>query len=100
MPAPRVVLRSGRARPFYGRLSWGYARAIAAVEGDATDGDEVDLCSHAGKFVGRGLYNSRSKIRVRLYSWSEGVSLDRAFFRDRLGSAIHLRHAILGLIGP
>ena len=33
------------------------------------DGAEVDLVSHAGNFVARGLFNGQSKISVRLYSW-------------------------------
>ena len=79
---PRVVLLPKRARPFYGRHPWVYAGAIAAVEGEPADGDVVDLVSHAGNFVARGLYNSRSKIRVRLYTWDPAVQLDDAFFRD------------------
>ena len=47
-----------------------------------------------------GLYNSRSKIRVRLYSWQPDVPLDDAFFRNRLAAAVRLRHDILGLVGP
>jgi 23S rRNA (cytosine1962-C5)-methyltransferase len=99
MDLPRVILRSGRARPFYGRHPWVYAGAIDAVEGNPADGDQVDLYSYAGKFVARGLYNSRSKIRLRLYSW-EQAPLDRDFFRERLAAAIHLRRTILGLSGP
>jgi 23S rRNA (cytosine1962-C5)-methyltransferase len=100
MSAARVILQPRRARPFYGRHPWVYPGAIARVEGNPTDGEEVDLVSSAGHFVARGLYNSRSKIRVRLYGWSADVALDRAFFRDRLGAAIHLRSQILGLDAP
>jgi 23S rRNA (cytosine1962-C5)-methyltransferase len=97
MSAGRVILRPRRARPFYGRHPWVYPGAIAAVEGEPADGAEVDLVSHTGNFVARGLYNSRSKIRVRLYSWSPDVPLDRAFFRDRLDAAVRLRRDILRL---
>jgi 23S rRNA (cytosine1962-C5)-methyltransferase len=96
----RVILQPRRARPFYGRHPWVYPGAIAAVEGEPADGAEVELVSHAGHFVGRGLYNSRSKIRVRLYSWVPEVPLDRDFFRDRLAAAFRLRGPILGLDGP
>jgi 23S rRNA (cytosine1962-C5)-methyltransferase len=99
MEVPRVILKARRARPFYGRHPWVYAGAIEDIEGDPADGAEVNLMSHAGNFVARGLYNSRSKIRLRLYSWSPDTPLDRAFFRDRLAAAIHLRSAILGLTG-
>ena len=84
---PRVVLLPKRARPFYGRHPWVYTGAIASVEGDPADGDVVDLVAHAGQFIARGLFNSQSKIRVRLYSWSPDVPLDEAFFRARLEAA-------------
>jgi 23S rRNA (cytosine1962-C5)-methyltransferase len=100
MTLPRVVLQPRRARPFFGQHPWVFAGAIAEVVGSPDDGAEVDLYSHAGNFIGRGLYNSRSKIRVRLYSWSPNTSLDRAFFQDRLAAALHLRGPILGLDGP
>jgi 23S rRNA (cytosine1962-C5)-methyltransferase len=100
MTAARVVLRPRRARPFYGRHPWVYAGAIAAVEGDPADGDEVDLYSHANHFVARGLYNGRSKIRTRLYTWSPDTPLDAAFFRDRLAAALRLRGPVLGLDRP
>lgn len=95
----RVILQPRRARPFYGRHPWVYAGAIAAVEGAPADGEVVDLCSHSGQFVARGLYNNRSKIRVRLYTWDAGTNLDRAFFRSRLEDAIQLR-CLLGLDEP
>jgi 23S rRNA (cytosine1962-C5)-methyltransferase len=96
---PRVLLQPRRARPFYGGHPWVFAGAISAVEGEPADGDEVELIAHGGAFVARGLFNSRSKIRVRLYSRDAAAPLDRAFFRDRLNAAIRLRH-ILGLDLP
>lgn len=93
----RVLLKPKRARPFYGMHPWVYAGAIDTIEGDPKDGDVVDLVSHAGNFVARGLYNSQSKIRVRLYSWQAEQALDDNFFRERLERAIHLRRNILRL---
>src|SRR5262249_15039531 len=69
-------------------------------DGAPADGDEVELVSHAGNFVARGLYNGRSKIRVRLYSWQPDVPLDDAFFRGRLEAALRLRRDTLGLDAP
>jgi 23S rRNA (cytosine1962-C5)-methyltransferase len=97
---PRIVLQPRRARPFYGHHPWVYAGAVAAVEGSPADGDEVEVFSHAGNFVARGLYNGKSKIRVRLYSWSPEGSLDREFFRERLATALRLRGPVLGLDDP
>src|SRR5262245_45696517 len=100
MTTPRVVLGARRAKPFFGRHPWVYAGAIAAVEGNPADGDEVDLIAHDGNFIARGLFNSQSKIRVRLYTWQPDTPLDRDFFRHRLETALHLRRNILGLDVP
>jgi 23S rRNA (cytosine1962-C5)-methyltransferase len=96
----KVILKPKRAQPFFGRHPWVFAGAIDRIEGEPADGDEVDLVSTAGNFVARGLFNSQSKIQVRLYSWDEGKPLDRDFFRDRIATALRLRHDILKLNGP
>src|SRR5262249_16629306 len=95
----RVVLQPKRARPFYGRHPWVYPGAIAAVEGEPADGGVVDLVAHGGQFVARGLYNSQSKIRVRLYTWDADTQLDHHFFRDQLAAALRLRRD-LGVMDP
>jgi 23S rRNA (cytosine1962-C5)-methyltransferase len=97
MPLPRAVLKARHAQPFYGRHPWVFAGAIAAVAGDPADGAEVDLFSHENNWIARGLYNSQSKIRVRLYSWQPDRPLDREFFHQRLVAAIRLRRDVLSL---
>ena len=78
---------------------WVYAGAIETVEGAPKDGDVVDLVSTQRIFIARGLFNSNSKIRVRLYSWSADVALDADFFRRQLATAILLRRDMLRLMG-
>ncbi|MBX9680452.1 MAG: class I SAM-dependent rRNA methyltransferase [Gemmataceae bacterium] len=99
MPLPRVILKPKRARPFYGMHPWVFPGAIERTEGEPADGGEVDLVSHTAQFVARGLYNSNSKLRVRLYSWKENESLDDAFFRAKIKAAIRLRRDVLRLGG-
>jgi 23S rRNA (cytosine1962-C5)-methyltransferase len=97
-----VILKPKRAQPFYGRHPWVFAGAVDRVDGTPADGDEVLLRSSTGNFIARGLFNSQSKILVRLYNWDdEDRPLDRAFFRDRLAAALRLRHDLLRLdAGP
>jgi 23S rRNA (cytosine1962-C5)-methyltransferase len=95
--AGQVFLKPKRAQPFFGRHPWVFAGAIDRIDGTPDDGAVVDLRSHVGNFVARGLFNSQSKIRVRLYSWDESVPLDREFFQNRLQRAIDLRHTVLKL---
>ena len=56
----------------------------------------VTLHAADGRFIARGLYNPHSQIRVRLYSWEEGESLDAGFWSRRLDSAIALRLTLYG----
>src|ERR1700704_354602 len=100
MSNARVILKAKRARPFFGQHPWVYAGAIDGVEGAHKDGDVVDLVSSDGTFIARGLFNSQSKIRVRLYTWSAEVDLNAEFFRRQLEIAISLRRDILRLMGP
>jgi 23S rRNA (cytosine1962-C5)-methyltransferase len=86
-----VVVKPQRARPFYGRHPWVLDTAVARVEGDPADGDVVELLSDKGKFIARGIFNSRSRIRVRLYTWDPAQALDEEFWRLRLASALQFR---------
>src|SRR5690242_21877372 len=90
----RVILKPRKARPFFGRHPWVLDSAVARVEPLPEDGAVVDLLTDTGKFIARGLYNSRSRIRVRLYTWNSGQALDREFFRGRLEAALRLRKAL------
>jgi 23S rRNA (cytosine1962-C5)-methyltransferase len=98
MAVPIVTLKPKRAQPFFARHPWVFAGAIDRVAGEPADGAEVDLHSSAGNFIARGLFNTQSKIRVRLYSWEADRALDRDFFRDRIERAVRLRET-LGLRG-
>jgi 23S rRNA (cytosine1962-C5)-methyltransferase len=90
----RVVLKPQKARPFYARHPWVLDSAIERIEGDAIDGDVVDLISEKGKFVARGLLNSQSRIRVRLYTWDAAESLDDSFWRRQLEKAVQFRRQL------
>jgi len=97
---PSVILRARRAKPFFGRHPWLYAGAIETVEGEPADGDEINVFSHGGNFIARGLYNGKSRVRVRLYTWDLDERLDEVFFRKKLDQAIRLRRDTLGWFGP
>ncbi len=91
---PRVIVKRRRALPFFNRHPWVFAGAIQRVEGQPQPADEVALVSAEGKFIARGLYNPDSNIRVRLYSWDEGIAIDRPFLSARLDEAIALRQVL------
>jgi 23S rRNA (cytosine1962-C5)-methyltransferase len=91
----RVILRKGRARPLWFGHPWVYANGVDRVEGEAGPGDAVSLCDHDGRLIGRGFYNPRSQIPVRLCTRVD-EPLDAAFLRGRIARARGVR-ARLGL---
>ena len=95
MPTARVVLRQGRARPLWFGHPWVYANGVDRVEGKPEPGDVVALVDHDGRFIGRGFYNPRSQIPVRLCTRAD-EAVDAAFFRARVARARAVR-ARLGL---
>ncbi|MDA1214161.1 MAG: class I SAM-dependent rRNA methyltransferase [Planctomycetota bacterium] len=92
---PRVRIKSRRAQPFFGRHPWVFAGAIQSIDGDPAPGDEVVLAAHDGQFIGKGIFNSHSNIRVRMYAWDETTLLDRELWSRRLDDAIDLRKRLI-----
>jgi 23S rRNA (cytosine1962-C5)-methyltransferase len=94
LPAATVVLKPKRARPDFGRHPWVLDTAILRVDGTPADGDVVDLATHDGTFVARGLWNAASKLRVRLYAFDAATRLDEALWKSRIASAVSLRQSL------
>ena len=91
LPRATVIVKPKRARPFFGRHPWVLDSAVQAVEGSPADGDVVDLVTHDRSFIGRGLWNSSSRLRVRLYAFDAAAKLDGTLWRSRIESAVSLR---------
>lgn len=94
LPAATVVLKPKRARPFFGRHPWVLDTAVLRVDGTPADGDVVDLSTHDGTFIARGIWNSTSRLRVRLYAFDPVVQLDAALWQARLARAVALRESL------
>ncbi|HMV00974.1 MAG TPA: class I SAM-dependent rRNA methyltransferase [Rhodocyclaceae bacterium] len=89
----KILLTAERDQPrYYGHL-WVFDTNVAEVLGTPAPGDLVDVYSHRKRFLGRGLYNPHSKIRVRLLTFQE-EPVDEAFFARRLRAAVALRDTV------
>jgi len=76
---------------------WIYRRMVKKPRGRLAPGALVEVRSRDGAFLGRGIYNGRSDIAVRLLTESPEESLDGAFFVDRIARARRLREETLAL---
>lgn len=84
--SPTALLKpSVRHRCLQGH-PWIYASEIAETP-SCEPGDEVNVVDGRGRFVGRGTWNPRSQIAIRLFSRQPGERLDADLVRRRLREA-------------
>jgi 23S rRNA (cytosine1962-C5)-methyltransferase len=89
----RALLRKGRARPLWFGHPWVYGNAVEKLEGAADPGDVVSVADSDGRFIGRGIWNPRSQIPLRLLTRKD-EPIDQAFLRGRLAAALARRQRL------
>ena len=94
---PTVTLKPRRALPFFAGHPWVFSGAIREEPADVEPGSVVEVRSSKGELVGRGFYNSASKIRVRLITRGADESIDDGLFARRIEAAVALRRDTLRL---
>jgi len=85
-----VILKPGEADRLIAGHPWIYHGEISRLTGIVADGDLVQVKDHRLRLLGTGLYNSKSKINVRLLS-PERINVDEAFFAARIRAALAVR---------
>ena len=91
---PRVVVRKSAWGAIQARHPWLLANSIEDSSQSIPDGSIVDVVLADGKAVGQGIYNGKSRIRVRVYTWRVEETLDDANIRRRLKLAIQHRKGL------
>ena len=78
---------------------WIYARQIRRPEQEIPCGEIVEVADWEGRFIGHGLFNEASDIRVRMLSRGKRSDLDRPkdFLLRQLAAADRLRRKTLRL---
>jgi 23S rRNA (cytosine1962-C5)-methyltransferase len=89
-----MILGRGRERRQYQGHPWVYDGEIASLTGQPSDGAVVDCYSHDGVFLGRGYYNSRSKIRLRVLTRQVDEDVDEALLQRLLVRALQRRQRL------
>ena len=87
---PRVILKKGKERPILRGHPWIFSGAVAKVEEDLPPGEVGEVYSAEGQFLGRGYFNPRSQIILRLLT-REKEELSPDFFEERITRAGALR---------
>jgi 23S rRNA (cytosine1962-C5)-methyltransferase len=87
---PTVLLKPGEADRLIAGHPWVYAGNIMRITAEVPDGAVVQVKDHRQRLIGVGVFNSKSKIHVRLLD-TERTEIDEAFFEERIRAALELR---------
>lgn len=85
-----IILKRGEADRIRTGHPWVYESSVDRLTRKAKDGEVVQVKDNKNRYLGIGLYNSKSRISVRLLSKTRRP-IDRDFFRERIGAALNVR---------
>ena len=85
-----VILKPGEADRIVAGHPWVYAGEILRVTAPIADGELVQVKDHRTRLLGVGIFNSKSKIHVRILA-PDRVELNEKFFEERIRAALAVR---------
>lgn len=90
-----IILKKGKEKAVLHKHPWVFSGAIEPVKGKPANGDIVRLIDAKGAFMAYGFFNDQSRVALRLLEWNEAVTVDDAWFRDKVAVAVAGRRDIL-----
>lgn len=86
-----IFLKDSRSRTFKGYHPWVMEGSIVEPTTAVEFGRIVELVNVRGGWIGRGIFNPSSRIRIRMYQWQRDAKLDQDWFIEQLERAKKLR---------
>lgn len=100
MATHTIKLKAGREKMVRGGHPWIFSGAVAGARPDWPTGTVVEVLSHDGAWLGRGLWHADAALCARVYTQDESEPLDEALFVRRLDIALRLRDRLFGAGSP
>ncbi|MEN1943033.1 class I SAM-dependent rRNA methyltransferase [Luteimonas sp. MJ293] len=92
-PLPTVRLKNA----WRSSHPWIFQRLVEKPAQRISPGSIVDAVGVDGDWIGRGFYNGRSRIALRILETNPEVAVDADWFQRRIGEAVRLRREVLRL---
>ncbi len=89
-----LILKKGREKSLLRRHPWIFSGAVDRVTGTPATGQTVTVRDQKGAFLATAALSPASQIRARVWTFTEGETVDRDFFVRRIRSAIGLRQGL------
>lgn len=93
--AKAVLVKGKESRVEYGH-PWIFRSDIENIEGNFVPGDVVDIYSSKRRFLGRGYYNPKSQIAIRILTY-KAEEINRDFLYKRISEAWEYRKRVADL---
>jgi 23S rRNA (cytosine1962-C5)-methyltransferase len=93
-PMKKVQLKRKIAARIANGHPWIFSNEVEKKDGEIADGEIVEVLYHDGKFAGKGYFNSRSQILVRLLTRKKTDEIGEQFFFDRIAACWEYRKKI------
>jgi len=90
-----VILKKGKEKAALQRHPWIFSGAIDKVKGSPLNGEVVMVRAADKEFLAYGYYNAQSRVAVRLLEWDESITIDKAWYQQKLQHAIAARQHVL-----
>ena len=88
----RLTVKPGREESVLRRHPWLFSGAVAARDGDGSDGT-AEVVASDGRALARGFFSPASQIVARLWTF-DGRPIDAGLFRERFDRARRLRSPV------
>ena len=90
-----IKLKKGKDKAVNQRHPWVFSGALDKVKGKPENGDVVRLLDANNYFLAYGYYNDQSRVAVRLIEWNEEITIDEAWYEQKIKTAIAGRAHLL-----
>jgi 23S rRNA (cytosine1962-C5)-methyltransferase len=90
-----IILKKGKEKAAILRHPWIFSGALDKIKGSPANGEIVAVWSANQEFLAYGYFNDQSRVALRLMEWDQSVTIDEAWYAQRLEKAIASRADIL-----
>jgi 23S rRNA (cytosine1962-C5)-methyltransferase len=72
-----------------------FSGALDKIKGKPENGDVVKVVNANNDFLAYGYFNDQSRVAIRLLEWNENISIDEAWYTQKINTAITSRTHLL-----
>lgn len=90
-----IKLKKGKEKAVLQRHPWVFSGALEKIKGSLENGDVVKVLNASNDFLAYGYFNDQSRVAIRLLEWDENVTINEAWYEEKITQAIAARAHLL-----